>query len=99
LTRTEVQNIDIIQDLYSAEIVEKGIARTVHAKSIVNAAGPWVEEVLFKIKRDQNFSGLRLIKGSHIVTKKLFSGDHSYIFQNSDGRTLVHHFYRFTEVK
>ncbi len=88
LTRTEVQNIDIIQDLYSAEIVEKGIARTVHAKSIVNAAGPWVEEVLFKIKRDQNFSGLRLIKGSHIVTKKLFSGDHSYIFQNSDGRII-----------
>jgi len=88
LTRTEVRNVDTLQDIYSAEIVEKGISRTVHAKSIVNAAGPWVEEVLFKINRDEKFSGLRLIKGSHIVTKKLFSGNHSYIFQNSDERII-----------
>ncbi|GLQ20946.1 glycerol-3-phosphate dehydrogenase [Algimonas porphyrae] len=61
---------------------------TITARGIVNAAGPWVDEVLFKIKRDRNEAGLRLIKGSHIVTKRLFPGDHAYMFQNADNRII-----------
>ena len=61
---------------------------TVIARGIVNAAGPWVDEVLFKIKRGQNDAELRLIKGSHIVTKRLFPGDHAYMFQNADNRII-----------
>ncbi|WP_298913249.1 glycerol-3-phosphate dehydrogenase [uncultured Algimonas sp.] len=58
------------------------------ARGVVNAAGPWVDAVLFKIKRDRNEAGLRLIKGSHIVTQRLFPGDHAYIFQNADNRIV-----------
>jgi glycerol-3-phosphate dehydrogenase len=29
-----------------------------------------------------------LIKGSHIVTKRLFPGDHAYMFQNADNRII-----------
>jgi len=61
---------------------------TIIARGVVNAAGPWVDEVLFKIKRDKNEAGLRLIKGSHIVTKRLFPGDHAYMFQNADNRII-----------
>jgi glycerol-3-phosphate dehydrogenase len=61
---------------------------TIIARGVVNAAGPWVDEVLFKIKKDKNEAGLRLIKGSHIVTKRLFPGDHAYMFQNADNRII-----------
>ena len=87
-TRTEVRNIEVSGTGYKADIAENGQSRTVHAKGVVNSAGPWVEEVLFKIKRSENTSGLRLVKGSHIVTKRLFEGDHAYIFQNADDRII-----------
>ncbi|MEM7728132.1 MAG: glycerol-3-phosphate dehydrogenase [Pseudomonadota bacterium] len=58
------------------------------ARGVVNAAGPWVDAVLFKIKRDRDAAGLRLVKGSHIVTKRLFPGEHAYIFQNADDRII-----------
>lgn len=58
------------------------------ARGVVNAAGPWVDEVLFKIKRDRNDAGLRLVKGSHIITRRLFPGNHAYIFQNADNRII-----------
>jgi glycerol-3-phosphate dehydrogenase len=31
---------------------------------------------------------LRLVKGSHIVVRRLFEHDHAYIFQNPDGRII-----------
>lgn len=81
----EVTALDKHADGYQA-ILSDG--STVTAHGIVNAAGPWVDEVLFKIKRDKNDAGLRLIKGSHIVTKRLFPGDHAYMFQNADNRII-----------
>jgi len=60
----------------------------VHARVVVNAAGPWVEEVLGQLGRKLNARKLRLVKGSHIVTKKLFEGEHAYIFQSGDGRVI-----------
>jgi len=87
-THTEVSNIGLSESGYTADITQNGLSRTISAKAIVNSAGPWVEEVLYKIKRTQNTSGLRLVKGSHIVTKRLFEGDHAYIFQNKDQRII-----------
>ncbi|WP_438728088.1 glycerol-3-phosphate dehydrogenase [Parasphingorhabdus sp. DH2-15] len=65
-----------------------GQEQTVHAKGIVNAAGPWVEEVLQSIKPGRNDNSLRLVKGSHIVVPKLFDDEHCYTFQNGDGRVV-----------
>ena len=67
---------------------ESGLRRDVHARVVVNAAGPWVEEVLGQLGRKSNTRKLRLVKGSHIVTKKLFDGEHAYIFQSGDGRVI-----------
>lgn len=47
-----------------------------------------MDEVLGKIKTSKNEQSLRLVKGSHIVTKKLFEGDHAYLFQNADNRVI-----------
>jgi len=87
-TRTEVLSLNTSNGRYEADIVENGQTRKVTAKAIVNSAGPWVEEVLYKLKRNQNSAGLRLVKGSHIVTKRLYEGDHCYIFQNADDRII-----------
>ena len=60
----------------------------VSACALVNAAGPWVSEVLDNVCDVQAKKKLRLVKGSHIVTKPLFEHDRAYIFQNADGRIV-----------
>ena len=87
-THTEVRDIEVSKEGYKAVILGSGNSRQVFTKSIINSAGPWVEEVLTKIKRSKNASSVRLVKGSHIVTKRLFEGEHAYLFQNPDGRVI-----------
>jgi glycerol-3-phosphate dehydrogenase len=65
-----------------------GKSDTIVARTLVNAAGPWVGEVLNDQLRMPTPAPIRLVKGSHIVVRKLFDHDHAYIFQNSDGRIV-----------
>ena len=87
-TRTEVQSVEAAAEGYQVQIKHAGEVETVHAKGIINSAGPWVDEVLKKIKRTKNEQSLRLVTGSHIVTKKLYEGRHLYMFQNPDKRII-----------
>ena len=87
-TRTEVLDLNPVKDGYRAKVKDKDGTRHVNAHAIVNSAGPWVDEILGRINQKKNDKGLRLVKGSHIVTRKLFDGDHSYIFQNADNRII-----------
>lgn len=67
---------------------EGGEEREVTARALVNAAGPWVADVL-NARIGLNARGsVRLIKGSHIVVPRLFEGDQAYIFQNDDRRIV-----------
>ena len=67
---------------------ETGRSSTFFAKCLVNAAGPWVEDII-KNKVKQTSSGeLRLVRGSHIVTRKLYEHEKSYFFQGEDGRVI-----------
>lgn len=61
--------------------------RRVAARAIVNAAGPWVREMLDALGVATT-SGLRLIKGSHITVPALWEGDHAYILQQPDRRVV-----------
>jgi glycerol-3-phosphate dehydrogenase len=58
------------------------------ARAIVNAAGPWVKEVLSERLHQSSADAVRLVKGSHIVVPKLYEGDHAFITQNADGRVV-----------
>lgn len=61
---------------------------SVEARALVNAAGPWVEQVL-RLDTDRHFGArVRLVRGSHIVVPRLFDHGYPYIFQNADGRVL-----------
>jgi glycerol-3-phosphate dehydrogenase len=61
---------------------------TVRARMLVNAAGPWVDDVIREALGQNAAHNVRLVKGSHIVVRKLFEHDRCYIFQNADGRII-----------
>ena len=65
----------------------EGLA-TVTARALVNAGGPWVEEVIRKVAGVNTTAGVRLVRGSHIVTKRLYDHDKCYFFQGTDGRII-----------
>jgi glycerol-3-phosphate dehydrogenase len=64
-----------------------GERRTLRARALVNAAGPWVEQVLGRVGVPSR-SALRLVKGSHIVVPQLYPGDHAYTLQSVDRRVI-----------
>ena len=65
-----------------------GGVHELHARVLVNAAGPWAAAFLGEQAHFARHKALRLVKGSHIVVKKLFEHDHAYIFQNPDKRII-----------
>ncbi|MBI3516581.1 MAG: glycerol-3-phosphate dehydrogenase [Proteobacteria bacterium] len=65
-----------------------GTARIVRARALVNAAGPWVADVIGRAKSASSQRRMRLIKGSHIVVERLHDGDQAYILQNDDRRIV-----------
>lgn len=62
--------------------------RAVSARAIVNAAGPWVAEILNARLAETSESRVRLVKGSHIVVPALWEGEQAYILQQADGRVV-----------
>jgi len=58
------------------------------AKAVVNAAGPWVVQLLREIAGLDVRAPVRLVKGSHIVVPRRIAGDHAYILQNHDRRIV-----------
>jgi glycerol-3-phosphate dehydrogenase len=63
-------------------------AITVKARCLANAAGPWAAHFLQTAVQRRSEKSLRLIKGSHIVVKRLFGHPYAYIFQHPDGRIV-----------
>ena len=61
---------------------------TFRAKVLVNAGGPWVEQVVRGIAHIDTRESIRLVRGSHIVVKKLFDHGKCYFFQGEDGRII-----------
>jgi glycerol-3-phosphate dehydrogenase len=72
----------MLEDLVS------GRRETIAARALVNAAGPWVEEVLQRRLGKAARGRVRLVEGAHIVVPKLFDHDRAYLFQNPDGRVV-----------
>ena len=65
-----------------------GKRSTIRARVLVNAGGPWVEQVLASGSGVNAKAKVRLVQGSHIVVRKLYAHDRAYMFQNSDGRIV-----------
>lgn len=88
-TRTKVIGAEREADYWRVTLTDsQGNTATVKAKVLVNAAGPWVTDVLSDVNGAEARKKLRLVKGSHILTKRLYDHDRAYIFQNADGRIV-----------
>ncbi|TPW31633.1 glycerol-3-phosphate dehydrogenase [Martelella alba] len=65
-----------------------GTLAPVYARALVNAGGPWVANVITDTLNLASSEGVRLVRGSHIVVKKLYDHDRCYFFQGKDGRII-----------
>ena len=89
LPRTEVINSKYVENEWQTELKEtNGSTKKISSSLIINAAGPWVDEVLRQVFKVNDANNLRLVRGSHIIIPRKFQHDRSYIFQNLDERIL-----------
>ncbi|MGO4851614.1 glycerol-3-phosphate dehydrogenase [Phaeovulum sp. W22_SRMD_FR3] len=88
LTGTCVTRAERVGDLWQIT-TETAAGSAVHlARGLVNAAGPWVGDILRDTVHVPSTDGVRLVRGSHIVTRKLFDDPRCYFFQGTDGRII-----------
>ena len=73
---------------WRATISDEAGEHQIRASALVNAAGPWVSEVLGRTPDVIADRGLRLVKGSHLVVPKLYDGEHAFMLQNPDRRIV-----------
>jgi glycerol-3-phosphate dehydrogenase len=83
----EIRQVDGIWQV-TVENTFSGERSTIKARVLVNAGGPWVEDVLASGAGVNAKAKVRLVQGSHIVVPKLYAHDRAYMFQNSDGRIV-----------
>ena len=63
-----------------------GAQHDIRARALVNAAGPWVAQVIGDVLAQPEPARVRLVQGSHIVVPRLYEHDRCYLFQGADGR-------------
>lgn len=84
---TEIRQVDGVWQV-TMEDTATGERSAISARALVNAGGPWVENVLARGAGVNAKAKVRLVQGSHIVVPKLYAHERAYIFQNTDGRIV-----------
>jgi glycerol-3-phosphate dehydrogenase len=89
LTRTAAVSARPANGAWQVELRDQtGAVSRTHAKVLVNAAGPWVEQVVTQVAGVNSSHRVRLVKGSHIVVAKFWQGPQAYLLQNRDRRVI-----------
>ncbi|MFT4863275.1 MAG: glycerol-3-phosphate dehydrogenase [Pseudohongiellaceae bacterium] len=90
LTRTECVGIRKNPEGWLVTLKDTNTGSTLEliAKSIVNASGPWVSDLLKNLQPESLAGDLRLVKGSHIIVPKVDPKDNAYMLQHHDGRVI-----------
>lgn len=90
LTRTACVAARRQDGLWAADTLDtvSGVRRQVRARALINATGPWVGDFIGEALKLPRPNALRLVKGSHVVVKRLYEGEHAFILQNSDRRIV-----------
>jgi glycerol-3-phosphate dehydrogenase len=89
-TRTKVLKAERQNGVWTVTIrnTRSGEDETVTARMLVNAGGPWVDQIIAGALGKNDVHNVRLVQGSHIVVKRMFEHDKCYIFQNADNRII-----------
>lgn len=61
------------------------MTETVTTRALVDAAGPWVSQVIADVLGIASRHHVRMVMGSHIVVSALYPGEHAYVLQNEAG--------------
>ncbi|MDD2868020.1 glycerol-3-phosphate dehydrogenase [Neomegalonema sp.] len=88
LTRAKVVSARREGGLWRIDVEREGAQMIRRARMLVNAAGPWADIVLREALGRREARHVRLVQGSHIVTRRRFPGERAFFFQNPDGRIL-----------
>ncbi len=88
MTRTRVVSADRAADHWTLTTEGPQGRQTYRSRALVNAGGPWVEDIIRNVARINSAEGVRLVRGSHIVTRKLYDHERCYFFQGGDGRII-----------
>ena len=89
-TRTRAIEARRLDDCWQVMLEDTitGARSSIKARALVNAGGPWVEDVLTRRAGVNAKAHVRLVQGSHIVVPRLYDHDRAYTFQNGDGRIV-----------
>lgn len=60
----------------------------IRSKILINAAGPWINETVNNVLKINTKKSIRLVRGSHIITKKLYDEEVAFTLQNDDNRIV-----------
>ena len=90
LTRTACTSARRDGDLWRCELTDtrSGARRVVMARALVNAGGPWVNDIIGRVTGTNSTRNVRLVKGSHIIVPKFWEGAQAYLVQNRDKRVI-----------
>ena len=89
MTGTRVVSAERHADHWQVSLLRPdGSPETVLARVLINAGGPWVGDVISGVLHINSAERVRLVRGSHIVTKRLFDHDKCYFFQGADRRII-----------
>ena len=90
LTRNKVISAQRHPEFWEITVEDQACGReqVFKARALVNAGGPWVEDIVRDKVHLNSSEGVRLVRGSHIVTRKLFDHGKCYFFQGEDGRII-----------
>jgi glycerol-3-phosphate dehydrogenase len=88
LTRAKVTEARRAGDAWEVTVALRGREKRFRARMLVNAGGPWVERLVRETEHVAPKAHIRLVRGSHIVTRRLFDHDRAYFFQGTDGRII-----------
>lgn len=89
LTRSKVLSAEVHDGLWHVTTQRHDGSERIHkARLLINAAGPWVGETLRAVIRSNSAETVRLVRGSHIVVRRMYEGDHCYFLQGADGRII-----------
>ena len=87
-TRTKVVGARRDDGMWKITLTDEKSSRDVFAKVLVNAGGPWVADIVEHALHLDTHECVRLVRGSHIITDRLFDHDRAYFFQGSDNRII-----------
>ncbi len=88
LTRTKVTKATREGSNWCITVQDQNGSHQIRARALVNAAGPWVSQIVDDVVQTNSREGVTLVRGSHIIVPRLYDHDRAYFLQGSDGRII-----------